>query len=238
VEFNLLFLKSQQAEMKDQVTKFDKFLKENEVKRTRALKRADEERKVFATKDEESKALFQELAKLKLQCDAIKKLVEKEQRYEKYLEEVVRSGKSDDFADVPDLLGRYETLRDTHNDLRKNQVRTGEEIEELRNLIASNVKDKQNEILVSNSETANCQKKLEALRSETLSLEQDMAARDNVAKLRIRTLGEIKLAILNIHQRCQFKTRFDDRDPPLNLLLANIEVKLTTLNEIVKHQTQ
>lgn len=62
--------------MKDSLTKFDKFLKENDAKRTRALKKTLEERKLRESKEIEAGTLRESVAVLTTRKDKQTKSVE------------------------------------------------------------------------------------------------------------------------------------------------------------------
>jgi hypothetical protein len=57
-------LSRKEAQLKESLIKFDKFLKENNAKRTRAVRKSLEERKAKDAKEEESKNLKDDLRKL------------------------------------------------------------------------------------------------------------------------------------------------------------------------------
>lgn len=58
-------------ELQDSLIKFSKFLQENDSKRTRALKKAADERKLFQEKEQEHKQLLATTETLKQQLEQV-----------------------------------------------------------------------------------------------------------------------------------------------------------------------
>ena len=105
--------------------KFDKFLKENDSKRARALKKASDERDATRGKDKEIEKLSEEIKVLSTYKDKTQSKLEKYAKYQRYLDKVLEV--ADEFQEIREITQRYDTLMATHNNLLlcddRNQVR-------------------------------------------------------------------------------------------------------------------
>lgn len=194
-------LAEKQEKIRESVIRFEKFVKENDAKRTRAMKREKDE--ISSRKQKESEILglkktLQDNTKLK---HKLMRMVEKLSVYETYLESVLEP--SDEFEEVANVLKRHETLTATNQDLRKIVMQGNHDMEEMRAMVAVFTKEKENEILVATSNIAGHQKSAESVRNDNSKVEQELMFRDNSYNDRKRRLGECKMAIANIYQRCK-----------------------------------
>merc|ERR1711907_510706 len=108
-------LAAKQEQIKEQVRKFDKFLKDNDAKRVRANRKAAEEIKLRDLKEQEIKQLNEQLGRNKEQRKQIQETLERSARYEHYLEVVC--DQTEYFQEINDILMRYDTLAAANNDL-------------------------------------------------------------------------------------------------------------------------
>ena len=107
----------QQSDLRAQVVKFEKFLKDNDAKRLRMHKKALDEIRQRVLKEEEILRLKDQLGDIEFKKLHKKEQLQKLRVYEEYLELVVQH--SDDFTDVVDLTNRYETLANANTELKK-----------------------------------------------------------------------------------------------------------------------
>jgi len=94
------------------------------------------------------------------------------------------------------------------------------------------VKSSQNRLLVYNSEIANKQQDLDHLRYSTTDYEAALSKGEVEAKQGTRQLGEIKMAIHNIHNRC-VRTRMGPSPEALEAFLEAIKQRVVDLQAIV-----
>lgn len=199
-------LRKKDLELQEQLIKFNHFLQENEAKRQRALRRAEQERKVYESKKKLLKEKQEELADLRAKSEELSLKLARHRRYEEYLlavQEPVR----EDYPDVADLLTRHMTLETAFRDLTRTQQRKEQMAEEQRAEMADYVKRRGNEILNATNELAGLKKKLEHQQHETtrLQFEVDLAMRQHSDKTLV--LGQVLMAIDNVLQRCMSKKR-------------------------------
>ena len=153
-----------QAEMKDQVTKFEKFIQENDSKRQRAEMKMKQERQLYRQKSKEHEKLHQDLARISAERDALIGNLKKLQKYESYLEDVVHMGDDSTFEETWDLLNRHKTLKSANADLMQ-QVQEGEHaIDGLRGELSTLTAQHTNQMLVQNSAMHSFQKQVEEMR--------------------------------------------------------------------------
>ncbi|ORZ34725.1 hypothetical protein BCR44DRAFT_33553 [Catenaria anguillulae PL171] len=198
-------LKAKQRLLRERVQKFEKFLRENDAKRQRALAKALTERKLKEQKEQELAQLHEQLKSAISRSEKIKKLLSTlYQPNERYLTAVIASLPTD-YLDVQepqinDILQRYSTLSETNRDLQQTlQVRL-DEIERESNHLNDLLKQKNDRILVYNSQLGALQKRLDRAKAESARVEALVAQTLSSGKERMRTLSETKLAINNIYR--------------------------------------
>lgn len=84
-------LEKKEMQLKESVIKFDKFLKENDAKLSRAVKKAEDERELQKSKQKEIERLRSEIETLSVLRDKLQRKVQKHSKFNKYLEQVVKN---------------------------------------------------------------------------------------------------------------------------------------------------
>ena len=184
-----------QADLREQVVKFEKFLKDNDAKRLRAHRKALDEIKQREEKEAEIEQLNQELSDLRKMQKMREELLERIQIYEQYLEKLV-ADETNEYLDISKIVERYETLSHANQDLRKSIGDFNREMEEQRGDLAKFIKEAQNQILLSNSSVAEHQEQLELAKIESAKADANRAARQNRRKEETRLSGEISMSII------------------------------------------
>ncbi len=105
-------LERKEFQLAESLLKFDRFLKENDARRRRALKKADDERELTTTKVKEIKTVRDELESLKHRRQRQTEAIHKNEIFQKYLSNVI--AKSPEFSEVSEILSRYATLSSTN----------------------------------------------------------------------------------------------------------------------------
>jgi len=111
-----------QSDMKDQVTKFEKFIQENDSKRQRADAKAKGEHRLLDAKELEQKRATTDLVSLERERERQILQLGKLRKYAEYLERTVESAEDETAEEIWDLLNRHTTLRSANVDLM-DQVR-------------------------------------------------------------------------------------------------------------------
>jgi len=190
-----------QREMMDQVSRFEKFIKENDAKKSRAENKASSEAKLRAQHEKQIKVLKEEFLDLKKDLSKLGGRVKCHTRYQDYLEDVVELADGE-FHGIPDVLNRHQTLEGANEDLRNLVESVESESDKLGALLVQCRRDAQNAVLVMNSEIHGHQKRLETLRGVTFKTDIDREQGDRSAKDRKRESAQVVNSIKNLYARC------------------------------------
>lgn len=117
-------LERKQAEMKEQVARFEKFIKENDSKRTRAELKCKTEHRQTEVNEQRRKQLQTQLEKDQKEREALDRKRHQLLKFRQFLEATVEASEGE-YEEIGDILNRYATLVDTNKDL-KTQVRAAE----------------------------------------------------------------------------------------------------------------
>lgn len=232
-------LAEKQEKIRESVVKFEKFVKENDAKRARAMKKEKDEINSRKQKEQEIISLKQQLEEQTKFKDRLVRMLEKLSVYEAYLDSVLEQ--SDEFQEVNDVLMRHATLTATNQDLREVVEHGNQQIEVLRASVTHYNKEKEDEILVATSDIAGHQKRSELLKNDNSKVEQQLIYRDSVYNEKKRKLGEAKMAIANIYQRIESVRRLKKAGQPqqeditdLNKLLDDILQRMLDYQDITR----
>lgn len=198
-------LESKEQDLKMSLMKFDRFLRDNDSKKNRALKKAKDERNMIKQKEQDIVDLQAECRDLEQERDKFKKRLEKYRIYQSYLERVLDL--SDEFSELREVMARYDTLIATHNDLlsreQKNQIIMEKEKQKFNRF----TEEKNTEILHYNNQLAQLQSRLDKAQSEAVKWESKWTHIQNTAAKKTLLLGQIKIAIHNLYQLVQRHAR-------------------------------
>ncbi|KAJ3337611.1 hypothetical protein HDU91_001425, partial [Kappamyces sp. JEL0680] len=178
----------QQKQIKERVTKFEKFLKENDAKRIRANAKTLSERRLREQKEMECAALQKQLEVEMGKLARIIKHIKQHEGYERYLQSIVDI-LPPDYLDVHepqinDIIMRYKTLTETNQDLFEEAQRNNDEIEKSQARLLGLVKEKNDMIMVDNSKLGSKQKLLDKLKQQNLNAEEEVEKKNNAGRER------------------------------------------------------
>ncbi|XP_065682767.1 coiled-coil domain-containing protein 42 homolog isoform X1 [Hydra vulgaris] len=185
-------------ELKESLLKFDKFLKENDSKRARAIKKMTDEREAKRGKEREIEKLEEEMRQLIKTRDKIQKKAEKYSVCQRYLDKIIEI--SDEFQELREITARYDTLINTHNELLARENKHQDDIENEKSKLSKFVEKKNNEMLSYNNQLAQLQTELEKEQSNALKWESEWTHIQNTAAKKTLLLGKIKMATHNLFQ--------------------------------------
>jgi len=227
-----VLLASKQEDIKEQVRKFDKFLKDNDAKRVRADRKVQEEKKSREQKESERLKLFEDARATDERRQQLKFEVEAKGKFQRFLD-LVCEELPEYFEGIENIMLRYETLAAAHQDLGERVTSAQIQHEENTNQLMGYVKQRTNDLLVYNSEIAQKQKSCDQNRLKIQDWEETLSGRYNASKEGTRQLGEIKMAIENIYGRCsQRRVRAAGEQRDLQSFLEFIRLKITDLQSI------
>jgi hypothetical protein len=193
-------LKERDLALQESLIKFNKFLQENDSKRARAEKKERDEIKQRLAKEVEITKLRETFERLKTDKAEMLSILQKDMRYQTYLEGVLDS--TDEYPEIIELLLRYETLEATHHDLVERSREGQSESEGQSTFNKRFHKDKVDEILEYNNQIALLQQRYEAsvVTSIRLQAETDRQLQDSAEATLL--LGQVLMACDNIFTRC------------------------------------
>jgi hypothetical protein len=227
-------LTARQEQTRESVTKFAKFMKENDAKRARALKRAADEAKLRAEKDLEVEQTALDYERTQLKFQKMQGALDSWLKFQRFLEKVVDM--SDDFAEIDNVIAWHDTLSGTNRDLQLGVTERMEGIERTRALLADTVKTMQNDILVKSSMLAGLREQLERERQASMVREMSQLLKESDLKDKIRVLGEATMAINNLWRRCRYKQQSSPKasDLPSNVIssLRGVQNKFIEIRDV------
>ncbi|XP_069038114.1 coiled-coil domain-containing protein 42 homolog isoform X1 [Lepisosteus oculatus] len=193
--------------LKEALLKFDKFLKENDSKQSRAVRKARAERNMARQKDREIKQLSQEIAALQAWRERLEGKVKENAIYWAYL--VSATDKSEKFQEIRELIGRFDTMLSTREQLLQRESEGQGRLEEEKQRLRRFVKERSDLILQHNNQLAALQTQLDQARALALKWESKWNHIQATAAKKTLLLGQIKVVILNLFQMVNKHTQQD-----------------------------
>ncbi|GAB4820507.1 hypothetical protein N2152v2_007553 [Parachlorella kessleri] len=198
-------LKKRDLELQESLLKFTKFLQENDAKRAKANKRAQDEIRLREEKEREIAELEAEREQLSQEREVVMEQLQRMIKYQQFLQSVVESG--DSFHEIEDILTRYSTLEVANKDLREQQAKCTQQAEELRAETADYIKTHSNKALELNNRLSNLKKDLQLLEQQAAVLEAQQDYSLQVAAQKTLEYGQICMSTNNLYQRCLLKSK-------------------------------
>ena len=222
-----------QARVRADVRRFEAFVRENEVKRHVAMRRAKEEREANARRDERLIEMRETLRERSEAAARVERELARVRAFETFLTRVAEETRGGDaFEDISDVIARHETLRATCDGLRASVASCKKRAEESREAHEREMKCVEEERLTSTA-AARLRQREEDARRENARLQQETAYRTRGAVDRTRKLAEAKMAIRNLAARC---ARTDDGGAR-RLALDVVEERARVLRDIAAAST-
>lgn len=191
-------LERKEFQLKESLLKFDKFLKENDSKRARAVKKAHDEKDLKRVKDKEIGRLMEEKRELQGVKDKLVGRLNKHKIYHKFLEKTLET--ADEFQEIREIIARYETLVATHTDLLDKAHQTQDAVENKKSGLHKFQEEKNNEIMQHNNQLATLQTRLDKAQSEAVKWESVWTHIKNTAAKKTLLLGRVNMATHNLFQ--------------------------------------
>uniref|UniRef100_A0A8C8XKD1 Cilia and flagella associated protein 73 n=1 Tax=Panthera leo TaxID=9689 RepID=A0A8C8XKD1_PANLE len=189
-------LEQKEQELQGSFVRFDKFLKDTEARRSRALRRAAQERLRADRREAEARRLRAQLEELQRERARLRCRLER-------LEPCARLG----FQEVPELVARFDGLVDMQAALRLTERQRLAELEEARARLQRLRDAGQGELLGQGQRRAQLLQRLEAARERTLRWESKWIQIQNTGAEKTLLLGRTRIAALNLFQLvCRHKT--------------------------------
>ncbi|KAL8180464.1 UNVERIFIED_CONTAM: hypothetical protein K2H54_024956, partial [Gekko kuhli] len=171
---------------------------DSDAKRSRALRKAEEEQQQAAQRGVEVEHLRQEIARLLSLKEKLRQRLEAHKAFPEYLQKVV--DKAEQFQEIPELIGRFQTLIATQAKLIQRELVNREAVEEEHARLQKYMEESSNQILRQNNQIAQLQAQLEQAQIRVHEGESIWNRIQNTAAEKTLEVGQIKLAALNLFQ--------------------------------------
>ncbi|XP_049722841.1 cilia- and flagella-associated protein 73 isoform X3 [Elephas maximus indicus] len=220
-------LEQKEQELKGSFLRFDKFLQDAEARRSRALRRAAEERHCAGRQEAEARRLWAQLEELRRERARLQRRLEHLAPCARLLGQVLE--RLPEFQGVPELVARFDSLADTQAALRRTERERLAELEAARARLQRLQDTWQDEVLWHGQRRAQLRERLEEARERTLHWESKWIQIQNTAAEKTLLLGRTRMAALNLFQVvCQHQ-----RQPP-NLDLEDTEGQLEQVKQFIQ----
>lgn len=191
-------LERKEQQLKESLLKFDKFLKENDAKRARAIKKSAEEQELCKKKETEVQKLEDLQQQLVGERERLSEKLEKHEIYQKFMQKVL--DQSEEFSETREIIDRYNTLVATHSDLLDREQLNQKASEDEKARLVRFTEEKNNQILHYNNKLAQLQTRLDQAQSNAVKWESKWTHIQNTAAKKTLLLGRIKIATHNLYQ--------------------------------------
>ncbi|XP_043190838.1 coiled-coil domain-containing protein 42 homolog [Amphibalanus amphitrite] len=187
--------------LKQEMLRYEKFFRENTLKRHRGERKSMEEREYQAKKDSEIAALKEELKELEERKDEMQKAVNSNSKFRDFL--LKATAFNPDYEEINDLLSRCDVLWATQKELLDREQHDAQILDqETLSLIASSEHLSTN-VLRLNNLISELHLRYERAQNNVAAWENSWTRIKNTAAKQTLQLGQVKMAIHNLYQLCQ-----------------------------------
>ncbi|KAM4616806.1 coiled-coil domain-containing protein 42 homolog [Polymixia lowei] len=224
-----------EEKLKESLLNFDTFLKENAAKRSRGVKKAENERQIVLQKEAELERLKERCAVLEERRQKLQRRVQRNTLYWNFLEQVLKMTK---FEEVRELLGRFETLLINRDMLRQSEHEVQEQADGQRGALQRYIDQQSCLLLQKNNLLSQLQTQLDQTRSEVLRWETKWNHIQNTAAKETLLLGQIKMVTHNLYQMTGGEVggeegmAIDDTETQLDRVQIFIQNQTDIMNDI------
>ncbi len=188
-------LLERQAELKTQVSRFQKFVAENNGKKARAEHKARREVDQLASLEESAQELRDELAELTEERTRVEADLAAHRKYEEYIDQV--SG----MTDAEDVIFKHQSLSTTHDELQAATEAAQEQADSVRAQLNELRTKRQTELLANQNQAARLSAELDRLRDSELEAGEGMQAREARQAQTAQTIAAVRIALVAIEDR-------------------------------------
>ncbi|RNF20327.1 flagellar associated protein [Trypanosoma conorhini] len=190
------------ARLQDKLVRYYKFIQENEIKRTRASRKAVTEERIKKEREEQIAELTQRLEDLNNRREEMRRQYDLYAKYQQYLEEVLQRNDCDEYQSPRDIIQRWNTLQENTKVLQRRKTQLEEEL--LRNKNSLNMKRQKK-----NNESVDLQNQLNELQATYESMQKSIKIKQDELERCIsqrsttsRTVSHVRMACKNLYDRC------------------------------------
>ncbi|XP_072895270.1 uncharacterized protein CCDC197 isoform X1 [Hemitrygon akajei] len=203
------FERKEQAN-KERALRFDKFIKDNEIKRCRAIKKHQMEVKENEVKQRELQDLIQQLEEIKARQQKLQRKVSNYKMYEDYLLNIIDKLPENYLEDSAEslvmcVIEKYETLRSTNEMLVNNLSRLSDELEQRQHNLETLRQEYDTSKLMMTSQLSQLQMEYDAKKEKNKRMEQILNLHRGNFIHQSEEVGALLLAINNLADQCYVK---------------------------------
>lgn len=200
-------LAKDRAALQDTLVQYYKFIQENEIKRSRATKKAVMEERQRKEREEQISELADKLRVLDEQRDALRSQCTNYLKYQQFLEEVLNRNEGDEYQEPKDIIKRWMTLQDNTKVLQQRKTQLEEDL--LRNKSALNVarQRRSNENVSLQNQLNELQMTLENLQKSIKVKQDELERKIKQKSSTTRTVSHVSMAAKNLYDRCLLWTQ-------------------------------
>jgi len=226
-------LEVKEQTLTESLRRFDRFLKENDARRKRALRKTRDEREACLVKDDEIILLADDLANLRTIREKQRKAIAKQEFFERYLKGVL--SETEEFSEINELIDRYVTLHLTNKDL----VNIDLECQQKMDSEAANHTRRKEEhrvrVLGLNTKLGELTAARETAEKQTLFWEAQATGSEQNATKKTLLLGRIRMATANLYALVNAHAGAGnlERIPGTEKQLEKIQVFIKDLEDVV-----
>lgn len=184
--------------LKQSLLKFDRFLKENDTKRVRAIRRAHEERDIRHDNEQQILDIQMSTEEFAMQRNKLQDKIRKNTIFKEFMERSLEH--SDEFTELKEIIGRYDTLKSTRLKLLKRERNMQEQLKEDRYFLVKYKETKYNEILNHNNLLADMNAHHDELQIKSSKLEGEWSRILDNTSTKALLVGRIRIAVQNLFE--------------------------------------
>lgn len=195
---------------KERVLKFDRFIKENEAKTCRAIKKHQLEVKENRMKRQELQDLLKQFEVVKARQQKLQKRVSNNKLYEDYLTELV-DNLPENYLDygveslVMSIIQKYETHQSTNETLIINLTRLSDELEQQQHNLEAVHQEYDTSKLMMTSQLSQLRMECDEMKEKNKRMEQKINLHRGHFIQQSEEVGALLLAINNLAEQCHAK---------------------------------
>ncbi|AYU77098.1 Domain of unknown function (DUF4200) [Leishmania donovani] len=239
-------LAADRAELQDTLVQYYKFIQENEIKRSRAMKKVAIEEKQRKEREAYIAQLTQRLQGLEQKRDEMKTQYEDIEKYQTFLEEVLSRNDGDEYQEPRDIMKRWMTLCDNTSVLQARKTQLEEDLLRTRSSLNLARQRRGTENIALQNQLNEMQMSFESLQ-KAIKAKQDKL--DRMIKQKsstTRTVSHVSMATANLYDRCVSWVRDYSGRGKVETLHSNVLHQLHVIcdcledfqNIIMQHQEQ
>lgn len=190
------------AKLQDTLVTYYKFIQENEMKRTRAVRKAVTEERIKKEREAQIAELTEKLKTLNERKEELRQLYEVYAKYQQYLEEVLQRNDLDEYQSPRDIIQRWNTLQENTKVLQRRKTQLEEELLRNKNSLSMKRQKRNNESVELQNQLNELQATYETLQ-KSIKIKQDELERCiNQRSSTSRTVSHVRMACKNLYDRC------------------------------------